>query len=137
VGFDTPTGNITANTQTITVVSRQYDEAQTGTPTITLEVWETGGGAAIASAGPFDVLAGDNTDTVTFTNADTTDDTGATLEVRVIGTKSGGSPGARNTVNFDYIKWDVDYAEAGAHNRLHFGGSASTGVGRGIGRGIV
>ena len=113
VGFDTPTDNLTAAaTQTITVISRQFDEGQTGTPTITLEVWEVGGGAAIATSGPFNVDTGDNTDTITFSDADTVDDTGANLELVIIGTKSGGAPGARNAVNIDYVKWDVDYTAA-------------------------
>ena len=115
VGFDTPTGPLTAAaTQTITVVARQFNEGQTGTPSIVLEVWEVGGGAAIASTASADVLVGDNTYAITFTDTDTVDDTGAGLELRIIGTKSGGSPGSRNAVNLDFVKWDVDYAVGGA-----------------------
>jgi hypothetical protein len=105
VGFDTPSGNLTAAaTQTITAIVREYDSEQTGTPTCEVEVWETGGGAAIATSGSVNVDQGaaDQTVTVTFTDADTTDDTGASLEVRVIGTRAGGGPGVRNTVNIDY-----------------------------------
>ena len=111
VGFDSPKSDLNAGqTQTITVVASQFDEGQTGTPTITLEVWEAGGGAAIASTAAADVTAGDNTYTVDFTDADTADDTGASLELRVIGTKSGGSPSARNSVNIDFVKWVANYA---------------------------
>lgn len=115
-GFDSPSGNLTAAaTQTITAVVREFDSGQTGTPTITIEIWETGGGAPIVSSAITDVDQGnsDQTVSVTFTDANTTDDTGASLEVRLIGTKTGGSPGARNTVNFDYLKWDVDYTAGG------------------------
>ena len=120
VGFDTPTDSLTAAaTQTITVIARQFGEGQTGTPDITLEVWEAGGGAAIASNAAANVNTGDNTYTITFTDADTVDDTGAGLELRMIGTKSGGSPGARNTVNLDFVKWDVDYTvSSGADDTL-------------------
>jgi hypothetical protein len=104
VGFPSPSGNLTAAaTQTITLIARQFDEGQTGTPSAQIEVWETGGGAAIASSADTNVNTGDNTITVTFTDADTVDDTGASLEVRIIGTKSGGSPGARNAVNIDQV----------------------------------
>ena len=110
LGFDTPTGALTpAATQTITVIARQFDEGQTGIPTITLEVWETGGATAIASTVAANVNAGDNTYTITFTDADTVDDTGANLELRIIGTAIGGAPGVRNAVNVDFVKWDVEY----------------------------
>ena len=114
VGFDTPTGPLTAAaTQTITVIARQFDEGQTGTPTVTLEVWEVGGGAAIASTTAANVLAGDNTYTISFTDEDTLDNTGTNLELIIVGTKSGGSPSTRNTVNLDFVKWDVDYTLGG------------------------
>ena len=114
VGFDTPTDSLTAAaTQTITVIARQFGEGQTGTPDITLEIWEAGGGAAIASNAAANVNTGDNTYTITFTDADTVDDTGAGLELRIIGTATGGSPSKRNTVNVDFVKWDVVYTVGG------------------------
>lgn len=111
VGFDSFVGTFDASTtQTVTVIVRQFDTNQNGTPTATVEVYDSGG--LVASTGPTNVGTTDTTLTVNFTGSQTTDDTGESLEVRVIGTRTGGSPSNRNTVNIDLIRINASFPVA-------------------------
>jgi len=91
--------------QAIEVTVGQFDTGQTGTPTVRIEVWENGGGSALATSSEINVT--DASQEVTFTwNADilgTAD--GSVVEVKVFGTASGGGPSARNATNIGPICW--------------------------------
>jgi hypothetical protein len=113
-GFPTPTDNLTsAATQTLTVIARQFDEGQSGTPQIQIFLYESGNVSNPLVSGTLsNVNTGDNTYSITFTDADLVAVSGVDVEIEIDTTKSGGSPSARNAVNIDYVKWDVDYTVA-------------------------
>jgi hypothetical protein len=108
VDFPTPTGNPTvgADLQEFRAGVEEFDAGQTGTPQARIELWENGSL----------VRAGTDTNVSTYAvlaftwNANelgTAD--GSLVQCKVIGSKSGGSPGARNTVDIGHIEWNVTY----------------------------
>lgn len=109
VSFPTPTGNPTvgADLQEFRAQVREFDTGQTGTPTARIELWENG---SLVRAGTDVNVIGTN-QVISFTwNANelgTAD--GSLVECKVVGTRSGGSPGARNTVEVGAVEWNVDY----------------------------
>jgi len=111
--FPTPSGNPTqgAGVQEFRVLFRQFDEAQGGTPEGRIELWENG---VLIRAGS-DTAIPDGGLVVSFTwNANelgTAD--GSLVECNAVGTKSGGSPGNRNSTEVGAIEWNVEYT-AGA-----------------------
>ncbi len=110
--FPTPTGNPTigANLQEFRVLFRQYDEAQTGTPTARIELWETGGVVALAISSEISLPVGGVVVSLTWdaTLLGTAD--GSAVEVYAFGFKTGGGPGTRNSVEVGAIEWNVDYS---------------------------
>lgn len=109
ISVPTPTGNPTvgADLQEFRVLFRQFDEAQGGTPEGRIELWEDG---ILIRVGA-DVGIPDGGLVVSFTwnanelaNAD-----GSLVEINVVGTKSGGSPGNRNSVEVGAVEWNVVY----------------------------
>lgn len=111
VDFPTPSGNPTvgADLQEFRAGVEEFDSGQTGTPDARIELWENGGLVRAGSDTPVSSYA-----VLSFTwNANelgTAD--GSLVQCKVIGTKSGGGPGARNTVNIGQIEWNVDYVGA-------------------------
>ena len=109
----TPTGNPTvgADLQEFRVQVRQFDVAQGGTPDARIELWENG---SLVRAGS-DIPVTGSGQVIAFTwNANelgTAD--GSLVEIMLVGTKSGGSPGNRNTVEVGAMEWNVVY-DAGA-----------------------
>jgi hypothetical protein len=107
--FSTPTGSPTvgADLQEFRALVRQFDEAQAGTPEARIELWENG---VLVRAGS-DTSVPDGGVVLSFTwNANelgTSD--GSLVECNVIGTKAGGSPSSRNTVEVGAFEWNVDY----------------------------
>jgi len=110
--FPTPTGNPTvgAGLQEFRAGVIEFDSGQTGTPQARIELWENGSL----------VRAGSDVNVSTFAVLSFTWDAnelatadGSLVQCKVIGTKSGGSPGARNTVNIGHIEWNADFT-AGA-----------------------
>lgn len=106
--FPTPTGNPTvgAGLQEFRVGVEQFDAGQSGTPTARIELWENG----------TLVRAGTNTNVTTYAvlsftwnaNEIATPD-GSLVQCKLIGTKTGGAPSARNTVRIGHMEWNVTY----------------------------
>lgn len=115
--FATPTGNPTVGVdlQEFKAYVRQYDENQTGTPDCRLELWENG---VLVRAGS-DTPVPDGGLLISFTwNANelgTAD--GSLVECKIVGTKSGGAPGARNTVDMGAVEWNVTYTGGVSYRR--------------------
>ena len=107
--FNTPTGNPTvgANLQEFRVQVRQFDTGQTGDPNARIELWENG---ILVRAGS-DVLVTGSGQVIAFAwNANElgTPD-GSLVECKVVGTKAGGSPSKKNSVDVGAIEWNVTY----------------------------
>lgn len=122
VSVPTPTGNPTvgADAQEFRVLLRQYDENQGKAPDGRIELWENG---VLIRAGS-DISIPDGGIVVSFTwNASelgTAD--GSLVEIKVVGTKSGGSPSNRNSTEVGAVEWNVVYS-AGVSpgwNRLEY-----------------
>lgn len=112
VSFPTPSGNprVGADLQEFRALVRQFDEAQTGTPTARLELWENG--ALIRAGGETNVPDGGVVLSFTWNANELATADGSLVESKVVGTKSGGAPGARNTVEVGAIEWNADLAAA-------------------------
>jgi len=118
-GWPLPLASLTigANLQSINVIARKSASSGTGTPTLTIEVWETGGGASLASLSPQNITSTTGqTVTITFDAAMLSNVSGADLEIRVQGLKSGGSPAKRSSVDIDGLEWAADYQTTSSHN---------------------
>lgn len=106
--FGTPTADpsVGADLQEFRALVRQFDEGQSGTPDARIELWESG---ALVRAGS-DTAVPDGGIVLAFTwnaNELATAD-GSLVELKVVGTKSGGSPGARNTVEVGAFEWNAE-----------------------------
>jgi len=108
--FPTPTGNPTvgADLQEFRVLVRQYDEGQTGTPDARIELWENG--VLVRAGSDTAVPVGGVVLSFTWNANELGTADGSLVEVNVVGTKSGGAPGARNTVEVGAIEWNVEYS---------------------------
>lgn len=110
--YATPTGSPTvgADLQEFKCEVRQFDGGQSGTPDARIELWENG---SLVRAGTDTAVtvADPSSQVIAFTwNANelgTAD--GSLVEIKVIGTRSGGSPTARNTVDVGGVEWNVDF----------------------------
>jgi len=91
--------------QSIEVNVGQFDTVQTGTPTVRIEVWENGGGSALATSSEIDVTTADETAAFTWNASVLGTADGSAVEVKVFGTQSGGGPSVRNSVNIGAIYW--------------------------------
>lgn len=119
VSLPTPTGNPTtgAGLQTFYVYVREFDSGQTGTATLTIRVYETGDADvsphATSSAMNITSASGEwlsfAWDASGLTSAD-----GSGVEIDFEITKSGGSPGVRQSGDVGSVYWDCTYTEAGA-----------------------
>lgn len=110
MGNPTP-GDVLSGTQTVTVRVRK--ETGTGTPTLTAEVWENGSFVAtLFTNQSVTSLTGENI-AGTFSGASITD--AANVEVRLIGTASGGGPSARSTPQIDGITWTATHIAPSAN----------------------
>lgn len=115
VAFNNPSGNPTtgAGLQEFKCHVRQFDEGQSGTPDIRLELYE--GGNLRASSSDFPVGIGGLTFAwVWDATLLTLGPDGSFVECRMVGTKSGGSPTSRNTVDYGAVEWNVEFDEGGA-----------------------
>lgn len=112
VSFNTPTGDPTVGTdlQEFKAWVRQFDETQSGTPTCRIELWEN---ALLIRAGiNTNVLDGGLLLSFTWNANELVTPDGSLVECKLVGTKSGGSPGARNTVDIGAVEWNVSYSLA-------------------------
>ena len=108
--FATPTGSPTvgAGLQEFRAQVRQFDEGQGGTPTSRCELWENG---SLVSAGSnTSVPDGGIVLSFPWDASELATADGSLVEVKVVGTKSGGSPGNRNTVEVGAVEWNVTFS---------------------------
>lgn len=113
VDFNAPTGNPTvgADLQEFKAWVRQYDEGQTGTPDVRIELWENGG--FVRAGSNESVTTSGHMITFTWNANELATPDGSQVEMRVIGTASGGAPAVRNTVDMGAVEWNVDYTAGG------------------------
>lgn len=118
--FATPTGNPTvgAGLQEFKVWVEQYDENQDGTPDCRIELWENAGLIRAGSDTP--VPDGGLLLSLTWNANEIGTADGSLVECKIVGTKTGGSPTTRNTVNMGAVEWNVTYSEAGASDPAAF-----------------
>lgn len=112
VDFPTPTGNPTegADLQEFRVGVIEFDSEQTGTPEARIELWENG---VLVRAGSDTPISTYEVLSFTWNANELSTADGSLVQLKVIGTKTGGSPSTRNTINIGQIEWNVDYTEAG------------------------
>ena len=88
---------------------KQFDGGQSGTPDARIELWENG---SLVRAGSDVAVTSASSQVIAFTwNANelgTAD--GSLVEAKVVGTKSGGGPSARNSVEVGAVEWNVELA---------------------------
>jgi len=118
VDFDTPTDTLTvgADLQEFKSHVRQFDEGQSGTPQVRMELWEAG--VLVRAGSDENVTTGGHTLSFTWNANELSAGSGADVECKIIGTKSGGAPGARNAVDYGAVEWNVDYTVGGASRRI-------------------
>ena len=127
--FSTPTGDPTVGVglQEFRILVRQIDEGQGGTPDGRIELWEDG---TLIRAGA-DTPVPDGGIVLSFpwnANEIGTPD-GSLVECKVVGVKSGGSPGNRNTIEVGAISWNVDFSTVSVVSFVGVGASTSIGAG--------
>ncbi len=111
--FATPADPLTvgAGLQEFKAWVRQFDEAQTGTPTCRIELWENG--ALVRAGTDTDVLDGGLLLSFPWNANELATGDGSLVEAKIVGTKTGGSPGARNTVEVGAVEWNADETPGG------------------------
>lgn len=109
VSFDTPTGDPTVGVdlQEFRALVRQYDEGQIGTPNARIELWEDG--VLIRAGSDTPVPDGGIVLSLPWNANEIATGDGSLVECKVVGTKAGGGPSTRNTVEVGAIEWNVDY----------------------------
>jgi len=113
--FGTPTGNPTAGAglQEFKAWVRRTNNSATRIPTMTFEVYDDGSlHATIETDVDVNSTSGEmhsgTWDASGLSSAD-----GSTVELRIVGTRSGGPAAQRNNVEIGAVEWNVDYAEVG------------------------
>lgn len=111
--FGTPTANPTvgADLQEFRAQVREFDTGQTGTPQARIELWENG--ALVRAGSNTNVVGTDQVIAFTWNANELATADGSLVELKVVGTKSGGAPGARNSVEVGAVEWNADVS-AGA-----------------------
>ncbi|MEE8519568.1 MAG: DUF6531 domain-containing protein [Dehalococcoidia bacterium] len=111
-GFPTPPNDPTpgADLQEFRVLLRK-DATGGNDPTYDIELWETGGGAPLATLVSGATLSSDTGEVVSVTwNASLLGASdGSAVELRIVGHRSGGNPTKRRTVEVGAIEWNVDF----------------------------
>ncbi len=109
VSFGTPTGDPTAGTdlQEFKAHVRQFDEGQTGTPQVRIELWENG--SLVRAGSNEDVSTSGHTFSLAWNANELATSDGSLVECFIAGTKSGGGPTKRNTVDVGAVEWNVVY----------------------------
>lgn len=113
VTFPTPTGDPTVGVdlQEFRAYVRQFDLGQTGDPEARIDLYENGGlllaGTDVPITGAGQIITLNwNANLLGTSN-------GSLVEARVVGTKAGGAPAARNSVDVGAVEWNVEYTAAG------------------------
>lgn len=112
INFPTPTGdpNVGADLQEFRAGVIEFDSGQAGTPKAKIELWENG---SLVRAGTdtnvsvYAVLA------FTWNANELATADGSLVQMKVIGSKSGGSPSSRNTIRIGHMEWNADVAAGG------------------------
>lgn len=114
VSFPSPTGNLTtgAGLQNFRILVRK--QGGTGTPTVVVELWEAGSLVASSSAVNVTSATGQVV-AVTWDASLLAAVSGVDVECRVAGTRSGGGPAARASVDVGAIEWNDDYVASTTH----------------------
>jgi hypothetical protein len=123
VSFDTPTGDPTTGAGLQEIRAWVRRSATGGNdPQCRIEVWD-GGSAITGGVGSDTTITSDSGQLLTLTwdatNLATADGSG--VEVRLYGTRSGGGPSVRRSVDFGAVEWNVNYTPASqtvTHSKL-------------------
>ena len=107
--FPTPTGSPTvgADLQEFKAWVRQYDEGQGGTPEVRIELWENGN--LVRAGNDENVTTSGHMVSFTWNANELGTADGSLVEMKVVGTKAGGSPSNRNTIDVGAVEWNVAY----------------------------
>lgn len=107
--FPTPTGNPTvgADLQEFRVLVRKF--GGTGTPTARVELYEDG---VLIRAGSENNVTGNLVISFTWNANEISNADGSLVECRLYGTKIGGAPTARASVEVGAVEWNVTYSAA-------------------------
>jgi hypothetical protein len=118
----------TGATQTIRILARKGTNS--GTPTITINLYENGSLVAeiLASTNITSIVG--QTLVATFLSSQITNKNN--VEIEVVQTSAGGSPSVRNSAQIAYIQWDADVDTSQKHTGGGSGGSVTvSGAGSG------
>ena len=107
VDFPTPSQNPTigVDLQEFRAGVEEFDSGQSGTPQARIELWENG---ALVRAGTNVNVSVDAVLAFTWNANELATADGSLVQVKVVGTKSGGSPSARNTVRIGHMEWNAE-----------------------------
>ncbi len=124
--FPSPTGDpsVGADLQEFRFQVRRTAGSGTVDPTARAELWENG---VLVRAGGENTVTSDSGQVFAFIwNADelaTVD--GSLVELKVVGTKSGGAPAKRSAVDVGAVEWNVDFVSGGVFTLVADSGSYS------------
>jgi hypothetical protein len=115
VSFPTPNQSLDAGSvQNIHVLVRK-SVGQSGTPTASIELWESG--SLISTIVGSTNITGSMVLSGSFDKSVLADTTGAGVEIRVNGVSVGGNPNTRATVEVGAIEWNVVYTAGSLFTR--------------------
>lgn len=104
-----PTGSLANGTHTITVRARKIS-GQTGTPVInSIALYENGTSFATITSGSTNITTTSQDVAPTFDSSILAGRDLTNIEVEIVTTSAGGSPGARTPVQIDSITWSGDF----------------------------
>jgi len=110
--FATPTGNpsVGADLQEFRAEVRQFDTGQSGNPDARIELWENG--SLVRAGGDVSITGSGQVIAFTWNANELATADGSLVQAQLVLTKSGGSPGARNTVDLGGVEWNVEFTSA-------------------------
>ena len=108
IDFPAPSGNPTigAGLQEFKAGVVEFDSGQSGTPNARIELWE---GGALVRAGSNTPISTYAVLSFTWDAAELATADGTLVQCKIIGTKTGGSPSARNTTRIGHIEWNAEF----------------------------
>jgi hypothetical protein len=108
-GFPTPSSGLTdgADLQEFRALVRRTGGSGTGTPTARVELWEAG--SLVRAGDEVNVIS---STLLSFTWNATEVSSPADVEIKVIGTKTGGSPQVRASVDVGAVEWNAEISAA-------------------------
>ena len=109
LSFPSPAGELRPGPQKLLVAARQFDEGQTGTPTIRLELWEAGSLVEVGAS--MGVVPGGGLFTLQWAADEVSDQSGAGIEIKIFLERTGGSPTKRNTIDIGAVEWECIHEE--------------------------